>query len=149
MHNLGVCSSCRCHVRTGELVCPHCGASLVAAEAWRVPQRALVEVARTFVAATLTGAGILTSGCGPLVQAPVVPDASSTAGPDASLASNDAGGVGTDAGPDCTVTGCEYGSYCPGSGSCVACGCDAGTYCNSEGQCTSSHPCYGAPPVLA
>jgi hypothetical protein len=136
--SLVVCSSCSCHVRSSETVCPHCGADLATESAIRSPRRTWLEIGRTVFVVAMAGVGTVSCGNNrdPQVWGSCL---------DYDNCLNAA------VGPGHSACNCGAVAWCDGRGECVACRCDAGVQNNctldySTGRCY--HQCYGAPPVL-
>jgi hypothetical protein len=174
-----VCCACRCHVRTGELRCPHCDSELAASDATRRPRRRTLEVRRVVVASALVG--LATTSCGGradgegtgtgTMTASVIPRAPSV------CVLADGGPAECDPGSAAPVCQCDAYSYCDTNGAYNTCiqvswppptKCPAGTYLDPTvpnptipANCVSvywfsgdvpqpsDHSCYGAPPPLS
>lgn len=153
-----LCASCRCHVRSGEPRCPHCGADLAATEATRNPERRRFDVRRLLCASALAGAAL--PGC---AGQPLNEDVQGTctlsegAGPSIHTAAMQ-GSIAYNCGNNACA--CGTGGICKNS-ECVSCECAVDQTCNPDGTCTTTanywfgqYPpnvstCYGSPPLLA
>jgi hypothetical protein len=163
-----ICQACRCHVRSGERVCPHCRADLASPSASRSPRRRAVEIRRVLFATAVAGLG--TVSCGGRVygnaSATEQPAAGISPGASSTVEREVAGGCllsdGTlahcgppyPASPDCS---CGPAGECMND-LCVTRSCATDQYLDDAGNCSSvdwfgpvpssTHSCYGCPPYL-
>jgi hypothetical protein len=152
---LVMCTACGCHVRVGDVVCPHCANDLSAPSGTRRPERRGIRLQRVLLATAMAGLG--STACGGRTPGEHTNAASerdiwgACMAPDARVTSCS----------DLPAEGCQCGpaGACSGAnGVCYALTCTPDEYLTSSGEClltdgglppipTHSH-CYGSPPLL-
>jgi hypothetical protein len=144
---LVICRSCGCHVRVGDVACPHCGVDLAAAGATVKPRRRSFEIRRVVFATAL--ASLSTASCG-------------GKGTTSAASERDVLGECMQSSGGSALCGRVPGCVCGPAGTCTNGGCAAKScgpdqYLDSSGNCdsiywfagqVSTHSCYGAPPFL-
>lgn len=151
------CPACRCHVKSLEVACPHCGLEFTAGRALAPSGAAPIHARRIALAAALAG---LSAACGGQVSTQETSSlVTGTAVTSTCLPPAD-GGVT----PSCALAECQ----CAPSDVCVnnVCtyefSCGPNSHLNSQGSCVSDYwfdnvnlpqpspspaSCYGAPPA--
>jgi len=146
------CPGCRCHVKSAEGACPHCGLEFTAARTPAPSRGAPIHARRIAFAAALAG---LNAACGGRINSETADD-NSVAG---TCVGPTDGGVT----PSCAMLECHCGplGFCSYENDlCTLTACGLNQYLNSQGECANDYwfdnvnlptttpaSCYGAPPA--